>query len=118
MGGEGRAEMEPMTTVWDASRLRVRVRFAERRRAVLSITGEVDASTGERLGDVGEMMSALDIDSVVVDTSDVTFVDSAGWRRLRSLTARLRAVGMAVEDGPMSSVVRRLHLLTITGTLR
>jgi len=81
--------------------------------AVLRIRGELDIATEDAA--VGIVSSALGSDPppavLVLDLSDVAFMDSSGLRALLRMHNRH---GSAVRLGPVSTVVERL--LALTGT--
>jgi len=79
------------------------------------VRGEVDMSSASQLAaylidELGDGVTSL-----VVDASDVTFLDSTGLRVLVDVSARLDAIGGRLIVGPMSPSVRRV--LEMTGLL-
>lgn len=77
-----------------------------------TVAGEIDASTAPTLDDALRSLPVAD-GSVVVDVSDVAFIDSSGLRVLISLASRADHAGRSVILERPSPAVRRL--LEITG---
>ena len=72
---------------------------------VVAVSGELDADTVPVLSDRLEESTGA---NVVVDLSDVTYLDSAGLRILFTLAGRLRTLQTTLEVlVPVSSPVRR-----------
>ena len=79
--------------------------------AVYRFVGELDALTAPRLRQVfARMVSSL---KVVIDLSEVVFIDSTGLNALVGGIRRIRECGGRVAVSSSSSQVRRL--LTLTG---
>jgi anti-sigma B factor antagonist/stage II sporulation protein AA (anti-sigma F factor antagonist) len=78
---------------------------------VFRVTGELDASSGDRLED-GVIAESGTGQAVVLDISDLTFLDTSGLRALFRLAARLE--GDLVLRNPRSSIRRALWMSGIT----
>ncbi len=76
------------------------------------VAGEIDASTAPALDDALRTLPTGN-GTVVVDVSDVTFIDSSGLRVLISLASRADDTGRSVILKQPSPTVTRL--LEITG---
>ena len=77
-----------------------------------TVAGEIDASTAPALDEALQTLPVA-TGSVVIDVSDVVFIDSSGLRVLISLANRAEQVGRSVILQRPSPTVRRL--LEITG---
>jgi anti-anti-sigma factor len=60
-------------------------------RLVITPVGEVDRSTSEKLDDAVRAAEATDAKRIVVDLSEVTFMDSSGLKLLLEANARSQA---------------------------
>ena len=80
--------------------------------AVLSVKGELDASTAPDLADLCHSVHAAGARDVVIDLTDTSFLDSSGLRALIE-AHRLFAEGGNLQLAHASEPVRRL--LEITG---
>jgi anti-sigma B factor antagonist len=82
------------------------------RRAVLSVTGELDISTADNLGMAIEIAATRAFE-VWVDLSEMTFMDSSGVHALAGCHARLaeshRRFALICPEGPV------LRVLELTG---
>ncbi len=80
---------------------------------VISITGELDVFNAARIAELVEAAVPRSAHSVVLDLSDVGFLDSTAIRKLFSLTSRLRErrqrVHIVTPGG--STVLRTLELV-------
>jgi anti-anti-sigma factor len=76
------------------------------RRLRISLVGEVDHSNREELADALHDVSHRGIDEVVVDCSELTFIDSAGVGAL--VEAQDAAGATRIEVGDMSPPVERV----------
>jgi anti-anti-sigma factor len=86
---------------------------------LVEVSGEVDMSTSPRLAEViGTASDATE--RVVVDLSDVTFLDSSGLNALVRGQRQLTARGIALRlVSPASQVVRRVfEIAHLTESLR
>ncbi len=72
--------------------LRVYVDRANRQ-LLVSLAGELDLATAQRLGEALEAFSAPDYDRCLVDISDVTFCDCAGLGALLTAYQTITAAG-------------------------
>ena len=83
--------------------------------AILRVGGEVDVYTAPTLREGLIDLLATDIRHVVIDTSDVTFLDSSGLGVLVSGLKRLRAHdGSLALAGSQEHIVRLLRLTGLT----
>ncbi|HMJ76820.1 MAG TPA: STAS domain-containing protein [Iamia sp.] len=71
---------------------------AGERTTTVRLFGLLDALTARRLRDVARIGSVEDARFVTLDIERVTFVDVAGWRALRGLTADLADQGTTVTQ--------------------
>jgi anti-anti-sigma factor len=78
---------------------------------VICVSGDLDAQTSSRLDDVINAQLERGCEEVVLDLSDLDFVDSSGLRSM-VLARGPQGEGRVVLRSPSSSVVR---LLDITG---
>ncbi len=86
--------------------------------AVAALSGEVDLSNSRELGDriAGAGLEARR--GIVVDLSDVTFLDSAGVAALYAIVRRLSDAGRAVAVvAPETRPVRQTLVLTSLHTM-
>jgi anti-anti-sigma factor len=86
---------------------------------VLSVTGEIDLSTADELQTaLDSALEAADTTEVVVDLSEVGFLDSAGLRVLVSgqRAAEERELGFRVS-GAQPRVRKVIAITGLTGTL-
>jgi anti-anti-sigma factor len=93
--------------------LRVSVRLDDVDRVVYRLTGEIDASNADVLP-----LAVLSIDPlpgllVIIDFTDVTFIDSSGLAALLECRASLAKYGAALEV--RNAGAQALKLFTITG---
>ena len=72
------------------------------------VTGELDAMTSPQLADALAGMAEVNPSEVVVDCSQVGFIDSAGLSVLVAAHGRLDALGGRLVISGMSAPVRRL----------
>jgi anti-anti-sigma factor len=82
---------------------------------VATVTGEVDASNAERLGDrIYDAVSNQAL-GLVVDLSEVTYIDSAGVRLLFDLASRLdrRQLALHVVSSDGSQVSEVLGIVAL-----
>jgi anti-anti-sigma factor len=79
---------------------------------VIALAGELDLATADELEQEIVRVEATDADSIVVDLSDLRFMDSTGVRILLSADARSRADGsrLALLRGP--AAVQRVFELS------
>lgn len=86
--------------------------------AVVSVGGEVDLETASQLGD--HALDALrDCPNLVLDLTDVTFMDSTGLKVLLSIQRRADlAGGTLAVAGPTRSVRKILALTGLDQTFR
>ena len=81
----------------------------------LVLTGEFDLdASGGLTEDVAKVVASGESAEILVDTSEVTFIDSSGLRALLEIAA---TPGDRVRFGPFSPAVERLVELTGTGQL-
>ena len=79
------------------------------------LVGELDSSNA------GELMTTLQLQvdaggDVVLDLSELTFVDSSGLRSLLRLATGLENSGKLILDSPQRSVARTIELLGLERT--
>jgi len=79
---------------------------------VLKLDGEFDMAAAPALREQLESARAADVRGVVLDLSDVTFVDSSGLRELLRATSAFRADGKALVLAALQPAVARLLELT------
>ena len=79
------------------------------------VRGEVDMSSAGQLAEFLSGVLADGATKVVIDASDISFLDSTGLRVLVDVATRLEAAGGTLVVEPMSSNVRRV--LEMTGLL-
>lgn len=77
--------------------------------------GEIDMASSQRLAEFLAELLAEGATRVVIDASDVSFLDSTGLRVLVDVGSRLEAAGGQLVVDPISAPVRRV--LEITGLL-
>jgi anti-anti-sigma factor len=81
-------------------------------RVTATVGGEIDAATAERFEQ--ELIPALaNATSVVLDLTEVSFMDSSGLRALVTVHSDVTSRGGSVALGGQSSAVERL--LSVTG---
>src|SRR5580700_6739213 len=95
-GGTG--QPEPSLTVQDV---------VSGRWHTLRLCGEVDLAAGDLLDDVIEQVCRVAIDGVVLDLSEVSFIDSTGVRAVLELRKRCQQQGAELRIVG-SSAVRRV----------
>jgi anti-anti-sigma factor len=85
---------------------------------VIALAGELDLATADEVEQEIVRVEATDADSIVVDLSDLRFMDSTGVRILLSADARSRADGsrLALLRGP-AAVQRVFELSGISDLL-
>lgn len=98
--------------------LRLTITRPEPRMARIALSGELDRSGVDAVGCIATALGS-DVDGVVVDLTDLAFVDVGGWRSLDRVTAQLQADGVRTElhgvpDGP-ARVRSLLHRLRLAG---
>jgi len=82
---------------------------------VVRLTGEIDISNAEPIGDALDGIVGPDARRIVVDLSDLQFMDSAGIAMLLRTAARVETV----EIRNPSEVIKRIIECTgLTGILR
>lgn len=83
---------------------------------VVRVSGELDLSTGPELESyVRQLLDAGPPESVVLDLSDVAFVDSSGVSAMMRVWRLCQRLGSRLEIGAMSTFVARV--LDVTGLL-
>ena len=86
--------------------------------AVVSVRGEVDVYTAPHLWDEIDRAIAESADRVVIDLSDVTFIDSSGLSVLVRAHKRLRPIdGTVVERGAAEQVSMTLEVTKLDTVL-
>lgn len=79
-----------------------------------TVAGEIDASTAPTLDDALRILPVGN-GTVVVDVSDVTFIDSSGLRVLISVATRAEEAGRSVIlEQPSPTVTRLLEITGLT----
>jgi anti-anti-sigma factor len=82
---------------------------------VVRLTGEIDISNAEPIGDALDEIVGTDAKRIVVDLSELQFMDSAGIAMLLRTAARVETV----EIRNPSEVIKRIIECTgLTGILR
>ena len=77
----------------------------------IALDGEVDIATAARVEDELLRAEATDAAAIVLDLTELTFIDSTGIRMLVMAEARTRADGSRLTlRRPPDSVMRVLHL--------
>jgi len=74
------------------------------------LIGELDASNADEL--VADLQQEVEAGGdLVLDLSDLTFVDSMGLRSFLRIASALDASGTLVLENPVKSVARTIHLV-------
>jgi anti-sigma B factor antagonist len=81
-------------------------------RAVFRLAGEIDAANADTVPLTVLSTDIADASLVVIDLTDVAFIDSSGLRALLTCRAGLSRRGLAVEVRNPSHTVRRLFEIT------
>lgn len=81
---------------------------------LLRVDGELDCSCGPRLRSLCEPHLAGGSSVVLLDTSEVSFIDCSGLRQVLLITTRLRAHQIELRLVEPSPAVQRLASLTGT----
>lgn len=88
-------------------------------RPALSVRGELDLATAPRLAEAAESQLSQQPQSLVVDLTGTTFLDSSGARQLVRIARRAAAEGVALEvvcpraNRPVRLVVDLLELRAV-----
>ena len=82
-------------------------------RATLQASGELDIYTSGRLLAVTEQLCTRELDEIVVEGTDLSFVDSAGLRALVLAHDRASLQGIDLRVGSASDALGKV--LTMTG---
>ncbi len=88
-------------------------------RPALSVRGELDLATAPRLAEVAESQLSQQPQSLVVDLTDTTFLDSSGARELVRIARRAAEESVALEvvcpraNRPVRLVVDLLELRAV-----
>ncbi len=88
-------------------------------RPALSVRGELDLATAPRLAEAAESQLSQQPQSLVVDLTDTTFLDSSGARELVRIARRAAAESVALEvvcpraNRPVRLVVDLLELRAV-----
>ena len=89
------------------------------RRPALSVRGELDLATAPRLAEAAESQLSQQPQSLVVDLTDTTFLDSSGARELVRIARRAAEGSVALEvvcpraNRPVRLVVDLLELRAV-----
>jgi anti-sigma B factor antagonist len=83
------------------------------RRTIMTLTGELDLVSAPRLRNAIASLRGEDIDEVIVDLADLTYIDSVGIGLLVASRRRLDSEGRSFAVRNPAPQVRRL--LEITG---
>ncbi|MFF5536371.1 STAS domain-containing protein [Streptomyces cinerochromogenes] len=94
--------------------LQVQVRPLSTDRHLVTVVGDLDLHTASRLADALQPLVLTGGHSVLVDLSDVTFLDSTGLTCLIAVYRTARSTGARVALIAPSARVRRM--LALTGT--
>ena len=88
---------------------------------VLSVNGEVDLSTAPKLREMLEDLTRESHPDVVVDLSDVTFVDSVGYSVLVAAAMNTHALGenfwLVVDNPHLIKMIDQLGLTDVLGVI-
>ena len=82
-------------------------------RATLQASGELDIYTSGRLLAVAEQLCKRELDEIIVEGNDLSFVDSAGLRALVLAHDRASLQGIDLRVGSASDALGKV--LTMTG---
>ena len=88
-------------------------------RSALTVRGDLDIATAPRLAEAVESQLSQQPQSLVVDLSHTTFLDSSGARELARVARRAAAAGVALEvvcpraNRPVRLVVDLLELRAV-----
>jgi anti-anti-sigma factor len=80
-------------------------------RWTVSVSGEVDISSSQRLNALAQALQNASIADVDFDLSGVTFVDGGGWSAICATVSALRSQGLRARIVNPSPVVRRFTSL-------
>jgi anti-sigma B factor antagonist len=81
---------------------------------VLSLTGELEFTTADRLRGVAKAMLAHGVSRIIVDLERVTFIDSAGMAALVWLYKQMRVRGQVCLVDPKAAHMPAFELLQLT----
>ena len=84
---------------------------------VLDVTGEIDVYTAPQFKDAVNGIIAAGQKHLVVNMTDVTYMDSSGFGALLSATRRLRPQGGTVNLVKVSSAIDRILRITRLNTV-
>lgn len=93
--------------------------FADEDRAVVSVAGEVDVTNAPEFADAVRDLRGPE--PVVLDLSDVTYLDSAGFATLDRLLASGEAAIVIPSESPLRRAAELMHLVyydSVEGALR
>lgn len=93
------------------SRLQVETRRSSAEWTI-AVSGELDLASGSALKDAYDLAEASDAERIVVDLSDLDFMDSSGLRAVLSLDMRSRQTGTDLALHKASGSVHRVFVLT------
>lgn len=94
------------------------VRSEEEGQVRLVLGGEIDIANADHLGNQMHAAIGNQVTAVVVDLTDVTYIDSAGVRVLAMLASRLDQLRVDLRlVVPPGSLARRVVEITGLGTL-
>lgn len=82
-------------------------------RAVLRLTGELDLSTVPTAEESLNRLEGETADDLVIDLSDLTFMDSTGLRFILSACARAATAARLIQIVPGPEPVHRVFRLTL-----
>jgi anti-anti-sigma factor len=87
--------------------------------AIVALAGELDVNTAPQVSDaLSQLVAGGELSSVVVDVSDLTFVDSTGLRAILAGREQLQASGATLTlDGASGVVERVLDMTGLRGLL-
>lgn len=84
---------------------------------VLDVTGEIDVYTAPQFKDAVNTVIAAGQKHLVVDMTNVTYMDSSGFGALLSATRRLRPQGGTVNLVKVSGAIDRILKITRLNTV-
>ena len=84
---------------------------------ILDVTGEIDVYTAPQFKDAVNGIIAAGQKHLVVNMTDVTYMDSSGFGALLSATRRLRPQGGTVNLVKVSSAIDRILRITRLNTV-
>ena len=78
---------------------------------VITVVGELDVSTGQRVEDALQAVEATDVEQVIVDLAGLTFVDSSGVHIIARAEERCRTTAKRLVLRPGAAQIQRVFAL-------